>query len=92
MRTTCTHNGRTHRHVFGRGENLGFFAEDDLFNHILAIFTEESKTFLTLYVNTESSYELLDKAVKLLDNIECVNVLCKLGNKLLRKRIYHSEL
>ena len=93
MWTSCAHYRRTDRDILVESHEFLLLAEKLLCDDRLRKLTDISEYFLALYiVYTDIAAVLLDNAVKLLDNVYLLILLCEVLYKLYRERIYHTQL
>ena len=93
MRTSCTHYRRTYRDIIFESHEVLLLAEKLLCDNRLGKLADIAEYLLALYVvHADVAAVLLDYAVKLLDNVYLLILLCEVLNELDRERIYHTKL
>ena len=91
--TSCTHYGRTNGDIVLEGNEVFLLAQYLLCDDGLGKLADISEYLLALYVvHADVAAVLLDYAVKLLDNVDLLVLLCEVLNELLGERIYHAKL
>ena len=70
---------------------LCFFAENDFFNHILAVFAKQGKFVLAFDLDAERADKLLKNRVKLLHAPKLIALSGEIFDELFGKRINQAE-
>ena len=90
MRTSGAEDGRSHGYLCGCRERV-VLAEDGLAEHVGAVLALDGEDFLADAIDTPGLNLLFDDGIELFDDVELVNLLCKIFDHLAGKRVNNTE-